>query len=199
MVGVLIALFSREAQAQDAHGDGVASWLSRGGLLVGILPSEVGGDVALGDRAADPRLRVGWSYQLPICWINDPPSLYSTCTAGHPLMRHRVVASFRFAIGDQQAPRSGEVVSATFDARIGYRYRLLHEGRPVVPYFGVGSTCELWPDGLPRASVSPELGLHIGKEWSALPPNLVLGWQGDVFFAYEPRVRLMAFVGYSFL
>jgi hypothetical protein len=34
---------------------------------------------------------------------------------------------------------------------------------------------------------------------SKMPPNLVLGWQADLFFAYEPRARLMAFVRYSFL
>jgi hypothetical protein len=32
-----------------------------------------------------------------------------------------------------------------------------------------------------------------------LDARLVLGWQGDLFLAYEPRMRLMAFVGYSFL
>jgi hypothetical protein len=199
VLGVLVALSCREAHAEDAHGDEVASWLSRGGYLLGVLPSEVGADVALGDGGAEPRFRVGWSYQLPICWLNDPPSLSSTCKADHPLMRHRLVASLRLAIGDQEPPRSGAVVAATFDARLGYRYRFLHANRSIVPYLGVGSTCEFWPDGSPRASMSPEMGLHIGKEWSALPPNLVLGWQGDLFFAYQPRARLMAFVGYSFL
>jgi hypothetical protein len=199
IVGALITLFAGEAHAQDAHGDDVASWLSRGGFLVGILPSEVGGDLSIGDNPAGPRLRIGWTYQLPICWISAPPSLYSTCTADHAWMRHRIVASLRLGIGEQEAPRSREDVNAVFDARMGYRYRFRHGNGSVSAYLGLGSSCELWPDGAPRGSFSPELGLHIGKESSVLPPNLVLGWQGDLFFAYEPRARLMAFVGYSFL
>lgn len=157
-------------------------------MLGSLLPSEVGADTET-VSGSKPRFRLGWAYQIPF-------GIFSTnhdWPKGQvPLMRHRLVLAIRLGFGQRVDPDSGDEETVTADVRLGYRYRFPHH-HALAPFLGMGTTIDGWPEG--RASLSPELGIHLGRD--CVPClGATVGAQAD-FFATGNTVRLMGFVGWT--
>ena len=198
VLAVGAAVLGGGAARADTAAGGVGFILYSGAI---VLPSEVGADVAV-RSGAPSRFRLGWAMQMPFCFLAQATH---ECGDGRdPLMRHRAVFALHLAWG-RQVDSAGQDRSPTVDMRFGYSYRFRHDGRLLAPYLGAGVTLDFWPGCSAgatgcyvRAALSPEIGIHLGKD-KAFFPGLVVGLQGDAYFADAPRARIMAFVGWTVL
>jgi hypothetical protein len=166
-----------------------------------FVPSEFGADAAMSDGRSLPRFRFHWSNQLPLCvFVSGPAPGGGTqqCPDDHPLISHRIVYSFGFALGRASVNHDSDV-AASF--RIGHRYRFSHVGTTTAPYFGLGLAAEAWKPGS-HAGLSAEAGVHFGPQSvraRLFSPGVTLGLRTDTFFVVEPRARMMALVGWTIL
>ncbi|WP_437751684.1 hypothetical protein [Sorangium sp. So ce1389] len=159
-------------------------------LVLTLLPSEIGADVALGPSAeGDARALLAWSFQVPI-------DLLESDTKTAPLTNHRVVLAPGLAIGEQLGATPDDRADVTFRMRAGYR-GVYHPGGGTFGLLaGAGTTMEFWP--LVRPSISPELGVHLGSCCRDFAPMVTLILRGDVWFAGDDALRASALAGWSF-
>lgn len=171
---------SRPARADDAAGGAGFILFS----LVQLVPGEVGVDRALASDAA-PRFSFGWVNQIPLGLFAFHQTDDEWVREASPLWRHRVVLSLTLAWGFTGAgpARSLDVLGADFCVR--YRYRFRHR-RAIAPYLGFGGGTG------DSAYLSPELGLHFGRDGVGRP-GVQLGLEGRAFFdGTPPRVEAVA-------
>ncbi|WP_437963209.1 hypothetical protein WMF04_26100 [Sorangium sp. So ce260] len=174
-------------RAARADLDGVPRVIALG-VGLSLLPSELGGDLALG-AGGSGRFLAAWSFQIPVA----PDSAGSETAVGS---NHRVVLAPGLALGEQLGAVAGEKADVTFRARAGYR-GVYHPSGGVFGFLaGLGTTVEFWP--VVRPSVSPELGLHVGACCSRLSANATLILRGDGWLAGPDALRASALVGWAF-
>ncbi|WP_437497877.1 hypothetical protein [Sorangium sp. So ce1099] len=159
-------------------------------LVLTLLPSELGADVALGPSAeGGARALLAWSFQVPI-------DLSENLTRTAPLTNHRVVLAPGLAIGEQLGATADDRADVTFRMRAGYRGVYHPRGGTFGVLAGAGTTMEFWP--LVRPSISPELGLHLGSCCRDFAPMVTLILRGDVWFAGDDALRASALAGWAF-
>lgn len=158
------------------------------GLGLSLLPSEIGGDVAL-DVADSARFLLAWSFQIPVArdssWRNTAVN-----------SNHRVVLAPGLAIGEQHGAAAGEQTDVTFRARAGYRGVYHPSGGKFGVLAGLGTTVEFWP--IVRPSLSPEIGLHIGRCCTSPSGNATLIFRGDAWLEGREALRASALLGWAF-
>lgn len=158
-------------------------------LLLSLLPSEGGADVALGPSAeGGARALLAWSFQVPI-------ALSENDTRTAPLTNHRVVLAPGLAIGEQLGATPDDRADVTFRVRAGYRGVYHPRGGVFGVLAGAGTTMEFWP--VVRPSISPELGVHLGSCCRDFAPMVTLILRGDVWFAGDDALRASAVAGWA--
>jgi hypothetical protein len=168
-------LTAAAARADDAAG--AAGFLIYN--LQFVAPNEVGVDVST-VPGGDPRVHLVWSGQVPLGlfgtddWIGSPVP---------PLSRHRIVYGV-------DASLTG---TSSVALRLGWRYRGTHR-RGFAPIVGLGSSLEYTDAGW-RPSLSPEIGVHLGKNRIVFP-GLQLRAQADVY-PTDPHARFLLALGYT--
>lgn len=185
IAAVLVCASAPRAARADL--DGFPSAIAIGAGL-SLLPSEVGGDVPL-DVAGSGRILVAWSFQIPV--LRD--SAGTTAVSSN----HRVVLAPGLALGEQRGATAGDEADVTFRARAGYRW-VHHPSEGVFGVLaGIGTTMEFWP--VVRPSLSPEIGLHVGRCCSSPEGNVTLILRGDAWLAGADALRASALIGWTFL
>ncbi|MGK3961735.1 hypothetical protein WMF38_52600 [Sorangium sp. So ce118] len=158
-------------------------------LVLTLLPSEVGADVALGPSPeGDARALLAWSFQVPI-------DLSENDTKTAPLTNHRAVLAPGLAIGEQRGATPDARADVTFRMRAGYRGVYHPRGGTFGVLAGAGTTMEFWP--VVRPSISPELGVHLGSCCMDFAPMVTLILRGDVWFAGDDALRASVVVGWA--
>jgi hypothetical protein len=191
LAATLILSWAPAARADDAAGGAGFIVYS----LQFVAPNELGADVSTA-RGAEPRFLLVWSGQIPLGIFTRADWSGSDSERQWPLMHHRLVYEASLAFGRQRVPGGQEVQHLGGDFRLGYRYRFWHVHR-MAPFVGGGTTLETTSGGV-RPSLSPEIGLHVGKQ-RILWPGLQLRLQADFYPSLEPHARSLATVGYTFL
>ncbi|WP_437594232.1 hypothetical protein [Sorangium sp. So ce1000] len=184
----IAALLACTCSPRAARADTVKLDLLVVGLGLSLLPSEIGGDVAL-DSEDSGRFLLAWSFQIPVA-PDDSRSNVAVISI------HRVVLAPGLALGEQRGAAAGEKADVTFRWRTGYR-AVYHPGGETFGFLaGVGSTLEFWP--VVRPSISPEIGMHIGQCCSDPSGNATLIFRGDVWGAGPDPLGASALLGWSF-
>ncbi|WP_438003212.1 hypothetical protein WME89_30430 [Sorangium sp. So ce321] len=184
----ILAAAPRAARADPPPLSGVEEALA-GILVITLLPSEIGADVALGPSAeGGARALLAWSFQVPI-------ALSESDAATAPLTNHRVVLAPGLAIGEQLGATPDDRADVTFRMRAGYRGVYHPRGGVFGVLAGAGTTMEFWP--LVRPSISPELGVHLGSCCMDFAPMVTLILRGDVWFAGDDALRASAIAGWA--
>jgi hypothetical protein len=177
-VALAAVLLAAVAPASARGDDGEMSSRAKGAVgqmvfaLLTLTPSDLSVDL-VGPRR---RAWLGWCYQIPL-------GIFSTrdwSDGSPPLMRHRVVFGVRLAL-------DGEDDGVAL--RVGWRYRARH-AKLVAPFAGVGATFDAR-----GAALSPEVGLHLGRDGLARP-GMSVGMTADVH-ANDAPSRVMAVAGWT--
>ncbi|WP_437873306.1 hypothetical protein [Sorangium sp. So ce363] len=184
---LVCACAPRAARADSVPLDGLERAIAVG-VGLSLLPSELGGDLALGSKGGG-RFLAAWSFQIPVVLDGSEPK-----TA--VLTNHRVVLAPGLAFGEQRGATAGEQADVTFRARAGYRGVYHPSGGAFGFLAGLGTTVEFWP--VVRPSLSPEIGLHLGPCCSDASGNATLILRGDAWLAGPDALRASAVLGWAF-